>query len=312
VSSVINPFTGRWVIEPKIQNVWGNQHATWFTFMGIGGALFISRMLLGIELGRFWGMTWADILSLVLIGVGGLILIADLGKPLRLFRALLNPRTSWISVGAISDFIFMGFAGLWTLADLEIPGVLSLTGLPWHGDSPLGLAFQVIAALAAIVVIAYPGLVLASSPSIPFWNSALIPMQFLVNGFASGFAFALVFSAIAAVDAGTLTIWLAITATLLVASLFLQIGHLLNGQYSHIAGQFSVRRLVSGDLQLVYLGGVILAGLVAPLALVAYALSVGSGSTATMAAAAAGVLIVVGNWLSKHAVIRAGAYAPLM
>jgi formate-dependent nitrite reductase membrane component NrfD len=312
VSSVVNPFTGRWIMEPKIQNVWGNQHATWFTFMGIGGALFINRMLLGIELGRFWGMTWADILSLVLIGVGGLILIADLGKPLRLLRAVLNPRTSWISVGAICDFIFMGFAGLWTLADLEIPGVLSLTGLPWHGNSPLGLAFQVIAALAAVVVIAYPGLVLASSPSIPFWNSAMIPMQFLVNGFASAFAFGLVYAALVSVEAGTLTLWLGITAALLVASLLLQVGHLLNGQYTHIAGQFSVRRLVAGDLSLVYLGGVIVAGLIVPLALVAYALSAGSGATATTAGAVAGVLIVLANWLSKHTVIRAGAYAPLM
>jgi formate-dependent nitrite reductase membrane component NrfD len=312
VSSVVNPFTGRWIMEPKIQNVWGNQHATWFTFMGIGGALFINRMLLGIELGRIWGMTWADILSLVLIGVGGLILIADLGKPLRLLRAFLNPRTSWISVGAICDFIFLGFAGLWTLADLEIPGVLSLTGLPWHGNGALGLAFQVIAALAAVVVIVYPGLVLASSPSIPFWNNAMIPMQFLVTAFATAVGFGLVYAAVASVDATTLTTWLAITAVLLVASLFLQIGHVLNGQYSHIAGKFSVRRLVAGDLQLVYLGGVILAGTIVPLALVAYGLVAGPAGMATTAAAVAGVLIVIGNWLSKHTVIRAGAYAPLM
>ena len=167
MSSVVNPFTGRWIMEPKTQNVWGNQHATWFTFMGIGGGLFINRMLLGEEMGRFLGMTWADILSLVLIGLGGLILIADLGKPFRLLRAVLNPRTSWISIGALADFTFMGFAGLWTLADLNITGGLNLTGLPWHGDGTLGMIFQVISALGAIVVITYPGLVLASPPSLP-------------------------------------------------------------------------------------------------------------------------------------------------
>jgi formate-dependent nitrite reductase membrane component NrfD len=312
VSSVVNPFTGRWIMEPKIQNVWGNQHATWFTFMGVGGALFITRLLLGIELGRFLGMTWADILSLVLIGVGGLILIADLGKPVRVLRAFLNPRTSWISVGAICDFIFLGFAGLWTLADLDIPGVLTLTGLPWHGNSALGLVFQVIAALAAVVVIVYPGLVLTSSPSIPFWNNAMIPMQFLATAFASAFAFALIYSALATVEADTLTSWLGITAVLLVIALFLQIGHVLNAQYQHIAGKFSVRRLLSGDLQLAYLGGVIVVGIIVPLALVAYGLQAGSGSLVTTAAAIAGVLILIGNWLSKHTVIRAGAYAPLM
>lgn len=310
--SVVNPFTGRWIMEPKTQNVWGNQHATWFTFMGVGGGLFINWLLFGVELGRFWGMTWAEILSLALIGVGGLILIADLGHPFRLLRAVLNPRTSWISIGAIADFMFMGLAGLLVLADLNIEGSLNLTGLPWHGDSPLGLIFQILAALAAIVVIVYPGLVLASSPSIPFWNSTLIPIQFLVNGFAGGFALGLVYSAVAtpAVAADTLDGWLALTAGLLVFSVFLQIAHVLNGQYTHIAGQVAVRRLLSGNLQLAYLGGVMVAGLIVPLALIVYAMSA-TGTNATVAAAVAGVLILVGNWLSKFTVIRAGTYAPL-
>ena len=312
MASVVNPFTGRWIMEPKTQNVWGNQHATWFTLMGIGGGLYINRLLFGIELGRIWGMTWADILSLVLIGVGGLILIADLGHPFRLLRAVLNPRTSWISIGAIADFTFMGFAGLWTLADLSIPGSLDLTGLPWHGGSPLGVAFQVIAALAAIVVIAYPGLVLASSPSIPFWNSTLIPMQFLVNGFASAFGFGLVYAQVSNTQIADrdLQLWLGATAGLLAASLALQLFHLLNGQYTHVAGKVAVRRLVSGNLQLAYLGGVIAVGLVIPLILVAYALST-TGANALMAGAVAGVLVVVGNWLSKVTVIRAGTYASL-
>lgn len=314
MSSVVNPFTGRWIMEPKTQNVWGNQHATWFTLMGIGGGLFINRLLFGIEMGRFLGMTWADILSLVLIGVGGLILIADLGQPLRVLRALLNPRTSWISIGAIADFTFMGLAGLWTLADLNVGGGgLNLTGLPWHGDGTLGLIFQVIAALAAIVVIAYPGLVLASSPSIPFWNSTLIPMQFLVNGFASGLACGLIYAAIVPSDVSgdVLTGWLSLTTGLLVLSVFLQIAHVLNGQYTHVAAKVAVRRLLSGNLQVAYLGGVMLAGLVIPLALIAYALSDSAGSNAAMAAGIAGVLILAGNWLSKHTVIRAGTYASL-
>jgi formate-dependent nitrite reductase membrane component NrfD len=308
VSSVVNPFTERWIMEPKTQNVWGNQHATWFTFMGIGGGLFINRMLLNVEMGRFLGMTWADILSLALIGVGGLILIADLGKPFRLLRALLNPRTSWISIGAIADFTFMAFAGLWTLADVNISGSLDLTSLPWHGDGTLGMIFQVISALAAIVVIAYPGLVLASSPSIPFWNSTLIPMQFLVNGFASAFGIALIYAATSG-EAASANL-LGLTAVLLVLSVFLQIAHVLNGQYTHIAGKVAVKRLLSGNLQAAYLGGVMIAGLVVPLALIGWAMSA-TGNAGTTAAALAGALILVGNWLSKHTVIRAGTYAPL-
>ena len=72
-----------------------------------------------------------------------------------------------------------------------------------------------------------------------------------------------------------------------------------------------MRRLLSGNLQVAYLGGVVLAGLVIPLALIAYALSDSAGSNAAMAAGIAGVLILAGNWLSKHTVIRAGTYASL-
>ena len=101
-----------------------------------------------------------------------------------------------------------------------------------------------------------------------------------------------------------------LTAALLVLSVLLQVAHVLNGQYTHIAGKVSSRRLLSGDLQMAYLGGVLVAGLVVPLALIALAMN-GSGSTATTAGAVAGALILVGNWLSKHTVIRAGTYAPL-
>jgi len=53
--AVANPFTaGRWVVEPKPQTVWGVPHASWFSAMGVGGALFINRLIFGIELGRFY------------------------------------------------------------------------------------------------------------------------------------------------------------------------------------------------------------------------------------------------------------------
>jgi pimeloyl-ACP methyl ester carboxylesterase len=114
----------------------------------------------------------------------------------------------------------------------------------------------------------------------------------------------------AGIPTATLDAWLAITAGLLVFSVFAQIAHVLNGQYTHIAGQVAVKRLLTGNLQLAYLGGVLVAGLIIPLALIVYAMQA-TGTNATMAAAIAGILVLVGNWLSKFTVIRAGTYAPL-
>ena len=79
-SAAVNPFThGRWVMEPKPQNVWGRNHATWFYAMGLGGALFIVRGVSGLDMGRLVGVSVADLLSLGVIGIGGLVLLGALG-----------------------------------------------------------------------------------------------------------------------------------------------------------------------------------------------------------------------------------------
>src|SRR3990170_7130628 len=91
VLSVRNPFTGRWIMEPKPQNVWGIPHSIWFALMGVGGALYIDRALFGIDLARVFGLSVADVLSLVLIGIGGVLFIGGLRPPFRGFGAPFQP-----------------------------------------------------------------------------------------------------------------------------------------------------------------------------------------------------------------------------
>jgi len=311
--AVVNPFTtGPWIMEPKPQTVWGMPHATWFFAMGVGGALFINRALFNIEMRRVLGMPAADLLSMILIAIGGLILIADLGKPLRVLRALLNPRTSWISVGAIADFVFLILTGLWVIAGFEWQGARPLAGLPWAGNSPLGIAFQTVAGISAFIVIVYPGLVLSYSPSIPFWNTTLIPLQFLAFAFASALGLALAFALWSPVSPATLTVWTHGEILLLSLALLLLVAHLLNGSYSHATAKLSVHRLVKGDLRGVFVLGTLACGLLLPLLLSLYG-SLGENSPANLVyLAVAGAMTIPGNWLSKYAVLKAGNYAPFL
>lgn len=311
MAAVTNPFTtGAWVMEPKPQNVWGAPHTSWFFAMGVGGALFISRGLLGIELGRAFGMIVADLLSMILIAIGGLILIADLGKPLRVLRAVLNPRTSWISVGAICDFIFLILDGLWVLADLEWNGARPLAGLPWAGNSPLGIAFQIAAGAAAFVVIVYPGLVLAASPSIHFWNTTLIPLQFLTFAFASAVGLALISALWIPAPAALWATWTNAEILLLAVTLLLFAAHLLHGSASHTTAKLSVDRLVKGELRGAFIWGTLVAGLLLPIFLALYASLAASPAPQLLAISA--LLALPGNWLSKYTVIKAGSYAPFL
>jgi tetrathionate reductase subunit C len=299
-------------MEPKPQTVWGAPHASWFFAMGVGGALFLNRALFGMDLGRVAGMVVADLLSMVLIAVGGLILIADLGRPLRVLRALANPRTSWISIGAICDFLFLILDGLWVVADLEVGGTRPLAGLPWAGNSPLGMAFQIVAGAAAFIVIVYPGLVLAYSPSIPFWNTTLIPLQYLAFAFANAVGLALVSAMWAPVPAETLRAWGTAEVLLLAGCLLILGAHLLNGAYSRTAARESVARLIRGDLHAPFVWGTLVVGLAVPLLLGLYGLKASNPGPDLTYLAAASAIALGGNWLSKHTVIRAGAYAPFL
>ncbi|MFQ5914833.1 MAG: NrfD/PsrC family molybdoenzyme membrane anchor subunit [Nitrospinota bacterium] len=304
----VNPFTDRLVIEPKPQTTWRVPHAFWFTTMGIGGGLFLNEVIFGIEMGHVLGLSLSHLLSLILIGIGGLVLIADLGKPFRFLQAFRNVRSSWITWGAICDFVFLFLDGLYILPTFTwVNGAKPLAGLPTGPGTPLGVTFAAVAGIAAFVVIIYPGMVLAASRAIPFWNTTLIPVQFLA--FAHGSALGLVLLAKPKTVDGVLSL----SVILLTLLSLLSIGaHLLNAHYGREASRESLRVLLRGSLKGVFLLGTCLLGLIIPLALGLVALNVAGSNLAVAAFIPMGTLLLVGNFCSKLSVIRAGRFAPLI
>jgi hypothetical protein len=168
------------LIEPQVQQHWDIPHATWFTLMGVGGGIFLLARLLGIEhrLGIWLGLPVVDLVSFVVIGPGGLVLIWTLGRPLRVLRAVMKPGTSWISRGAIADFVFLVVGGVLILPGLTLGGGTPFAWLPWDpwASNATGKAMEALALLSAAVVIFYAGQVLADGTAIPYWRSPAIPI----------------------------------------------------------------------------------------------------------------------------------------
>lgn len=168
------------------QTHWRIWHAIWFWAMGIGSGIFCLRQFLGFSGGGlFWGMNAIDVIGLVLVAIGGIILILDLGKPFRFLNSLLKPKNAWISRGAISDFIFLGIGVLYVL-----PGLTP--SLPWSDAvfseaDAFGRILIVLAIFFAFIIMIYPGFVLYYSKNIPFWNSILTPILFLEYALTSSF-----------------------------------------------------------------------------------------------------------------------------
>lgn len=299
-----NAFTGRLEVEPKPQTVWGLNHAIWFLCMGLGSALYLNRLLFGIDVGRVLGLSLAEVLGMILVAIGGLILVADLGRPLRFLRALRNVKSSWISPGAIADFVFLFLGGLLLLPSLTIGGQQPLASLPWAPGSGPGLILAWVAAAAAVFIIVYPGLVLCSPRSIPFWNTSLVPLQYLGSAFASAAGVAYLVGPSG--PSSSVAAPVALVSAL--ATLAFSVVHVLGARSRQGAGRASVDAVMRGALAPHFLWGNLLLGLVVPAAILA--LHVASG-VAGGVLALAGVLLVAGNFLSKYAVIKAGYYAPL-
>lgn len=182
-SAVVAPL-----IPATVQQRWGVPHATWFTLMGVGGGVFLlARLYRPVSrLGLLVGLPVVDLVSFVAIAAGGLILVADLGRPFRLVRAVCRPGTSWISRGAIADFVFLLAGGVLVLPGLRLGAATPLRWLPWdaEGAGAIGRAVEAAALVSAAVVVYYAGQVLADQTAIPYWRSPAIPVQFGLSSFA--------------------------------------------------------------------------------------------------------------------------------
>jgi len=175
-----------------LQHEWDLYHATWFTLMGVGGGIFLLSRLLRLErgLGVWLGLPVVDLVSFAVIGVGGLLLIWSLGRPFRMLRAVLKPGSSWISRGAIADFVFVALGGALIVPGLTLGSARPFAWLPWDpwASTPLGRVIEGVALASAAIVIVYAGLVLADKAAVTFWRSWAVPTQFVLSSLAMSMA----------------------------------------------------------------------------------------------------------------------------
>lgn len=291
---MIEQFT----IRSKAQRGWTSLTAIDFFLGGTGAGAFVLSMYLDLVAGMVVG--W------LAVALGALALLADLGRPERFWRAASQPGHSWMSRGTIFAILFLLF-GLLRLAPQW------LAGLPWGPATGLGQALAVVTTLAALGVMMYTGFLLSHSPAIPFWNATLLPLLFALYAFTCGMGVLLVLLPALGERALDLRLVEVLAMSLLFASLVFLWVYMLNMASSTSAAKESVRLLVAGPLALPFLGGVTLVGLIIPLALTVFTYLANMGFGAASATlAVAGVLTLIGGYLFRHSILKAGVYPPVM
>jgi formate-dependent nitrite reductase membrane component NrfD len=287
IRDLIEQGTLRFTVGYKLQRVWGFMEALIFAIEGVGASLVV--------LAVWQEQTVPLAIGVALLAIAVVLLLGHLGQPLKAWRALVNIRHSWVSRGT---FLIGGSVAL---------GILQLI-LGWDGLGSWSWVLKVALVLDGLMILAYPGFVLSTSPAIPFWNSGLMPVLSFVTGAASGLS--VWFSASFETSGTDLTILgqalLALYA-LLAICIFAYVSVQWRG--ASAAGQ-SARRLLRQEAALFVIGacGIGLAGA----ALLAVPVAMGTAAMPIAWLSASAILRILGDLSLRYSFLRVGLYDPIL
>jgi formate-dependent nitrite reductase membrane component NrfD len=282
-----------WMVNYTRQTEWIDRRGLflWIAFYtgGLGGGLYIVSL--------FFNSLWGMFLSWLIIAVikGGAHLIF-LGKPIRFWRMVSHPGSSWLSRGIIFVFSFIFLAGIQLVLSHWLPG------------SALEMAFKVMAGMVALAVSIYTGFVLNSIKAVPFWNSSLLPLMFVSYGIMGGFGLAIAISLSGGnINLSTAETW---SRWLLIFNVVLVGVYLQAAAVRDVTGKKSVMEQIRGQLAPVFWVGIVILGIIIPLVLAFVSYVAGEVSSALLITGV--VSEVIGGLSLRYCVLKAGAYKPLV
>jgi len=281
-----------WMVKYTAQSEWIDRRGILMWLAEVGSGLGAGLYLISLYFNNLLGMSLGWLMIIVL--KGGFHL-AYLGKPLRFWRIILKPGTSWMSRGFIFMTLFIGFGAIQLLLSNSAPG----TGVE--------VTFKVLTGISAFLLVIYTGFVMNYVNGIPFWNSALLPLLFVLSGVLDGSGLIIAIG----LFGGNVDIMAAETLSriLLIGTAVVIAVYLLSGAYMGPAGKDAVIRLVRGNLAPVLWIGVVACGIILPVVI--------SVSTLFAHEIASGLLLLgiagetVGAFSLKYCILKAGVYSPL-
>jgi len=246
--------------------------------------------------------SWMLFISIVLALV---FVIADLSRP-------------WNLPGALMSSIFTGQFGLfrsWMAAGivlLAVATILLLLVAVRHTVNVRTLNsvvdagwFGVLLVAVGLLVTIYSGFLIAASPGVPFWNTALIPVLWIISASVCAISLVELFTHREEAVKFTTRVGTSLKIAELIAVLALVNLAIYGGT---VAARVSGWALAYGPLAPAFWGGVVLVGVLIPLGI--GLVSWRKESRALILAAA--VLALVGALILRIVILQAGVFEPVV
>lgn len=284
-----------WMTQYTPQTEWVERRGVFlwlaFFFIELGAGMFF--------VASFFNSMPAMVVGWLICGVlGGGFHLLFLGKPLRFWRMAISSgwKTSWISRGLIFVSLFLLLA------------LLHMILIQWANPS---IALVVAADIFAFLTVIYGGFAMNYVNGIPLWNTALLPILYLISGLWGGAEVTLGI-VLADGDVGighAIEEWIRL---LLIGFLLLIPVYLMSVRYTSATGQASVKYMVLGKWALLFWIAVVIVGMVIPLAAVISSFLVGLGSTPAAFLYIAILCGLLGDLAMRYLILRCGFYTPLV
>jgi formate-dependent nitrite reductase membrane component NrfD len=289
--SNVKPYD--FMVKPQQQKDWidgrGNFIAFAFFLGGISGGLYLASAYFDNLTGMF--VAW------LLAGLMGASYMLHLTHPLRFWRMIRKPGTSWIARGFTFIILFLGFT--------TIQLILS----QWAPDATAAITtLKVLAGIFAFAQSIYTGFAVSYVSAIKVWNSAIVPVLFVTCGLTGGLAILLAIM-MGQDSAQILTLENVIRVVLIALAIIIGV-YLWNTTYSSTSAREAVKRLIGGALAPLFWIGVFLFGIIIPVGISVGTYFTGDASTGLMITAV--VSEIIGGLALRFAVLKAGMYTPLL
>jgi formate-dependent nitrite reductase membrane component NrfD len=288
--SNVKPYD--FMVKPQQQKDWidgrGNFIAFAFFLGGISGGLYLVAAYFDNLLGMF--IAW------LLAGMMGVFYMLHLTHPLRFWRMMRNPGTSWIARGFSFIMLFIGFTTIQLILSQWAPGATgAITTL------------KVLAGIFAFAQSIYTGFAVSYVSAIKVWNTAIVPVLFVTCGLTGGLAILLAIMIgqgspqIAALENITRVVLIALAVIIGV--------YLWNTTYSSTGARDAIKRLVGGALAPLFWVGVFLFGIAIPVVISVTTYFTHAPSALMITAV---VSEIIGGLALRFAILKAGMYTPLL
>lgn len=274
----------------------------WIKRRGI--LLWLAFFFIELGAGIFFVASFFENLTAMFVGwlvcgiLGGGLHLVFLGKPARFWRIVISSgwQTSWISRGLIFVSFFL------------VLGLVYMALAQWAGPATVLLVFIDIFAFLTII---YGGFAMNFVNGIPLWNTALLPVLYVISGLWGGTEVMLGI----ALASGDISIGIALEEwirILLIGIIILIPVYLLSTRYISVTGQESVKQMVLGKWSLLFWIAVVFLGMIVPLAAVISSYVMGLEATPAAFLYVAIFCGLVGDLSVRYLILRCGLYSPLI